>query len=125
MKTIIPITTLLVLLALGYWWLKVSKLPSKGLLASLIIDFIVILIIIITRPFIFSGFDANNIVLYFIYLATAGALFSVPVGSYKDQIVKEGHMPAVLKKILLAYLAYSILLLVLIVLEAFKLRGLF
>lgn len=91
----------------------------------MIIDLLLILAILIIRPFVFDGKDANSVILYIIYLATAGAMFSVPVAALRGQIIKERNMPKELKQVVISYLAFSTLLLVFIVFEAFSLRGLF
>ncbi len=113
----------IILIALGVWWLKASNwhvAMAVGILLGAVLLFT--LGFLITRPFIFGQTDANNIILYGIYLITAGALFFVPVTEFKDELMK-GKTPPVIKQIFLSYLAYSVILLVLIAIEAFRIRG--
>ena len=113
----------IILIALGVWWLKVSNwrvAMAVGILLGA--GLIFTLGFLITRPFIFGQTDANNIILYGIYLITAGALFFIPVTEFKDELLK-GKTRTVIKQILLSYLAYSVILLVLIAVEAFRIRG--
>ncbi|KKM63213.1 hypothetical protein LCGC14_1513750 [marine sediment metagenome] len=113
----------IILVALAVWWLQASNwhvATAVGILLGAV--FIFTLGFLITRPFTFGQTDANNIILYGIYLITAGALFFIPVTEFKDELLK-GKMPVIIKQVLFSYLAYSAILLVLIVVEAFKIRG--
>jgi len=113
----------IILVALAVWWFQASNwhvATAVGILLGAV--FIFTLGFLITRPFTFGQTDANNIILYGIYLITAGALFFIPVTEFKDELLK-GKMPVIIKQVLFSYLAYSAILLVLIVVEAFKIRG--
>lgn len=94
---------------------------SFGLYIVLALDLLLILMFNITRPFVFSSKDANNLILYGAYLATAGALFSILTNVFKKEIFS-GEMPSAVKSILIWYLLYSALLLILISIEAYGLR---
>lgn len=119
----ISIIFFLLLIAFSLWVLQVCQWNvSIGLLIVLVLTFIVVVALLITRPFVFSGKDANNIILYGTYLLSSGALFSIPIDTFKEQIFA-GKMPAIVKKILIYYLTYSIILLILITIEALKLKS--
>ena len=113
----------IILIALAVWWLQASNwhvATAVGILLGAVLIFT--LGFLITRPFAFGQTDANNIILYGIYLITAGALFFIPITEHKDELMK-GKMPVIIKQVLFSYLAYSAILLVLIIIEAFKIRG--
>jgi len=113
----------IIFIALGVWWLQASNWHVDMVLRILVgLVLILTLGFLITRPFTFGQTDANNIIFYSIYIITTGALFIIPVTEFMDELMK-GKMPTVLKQILLSYLAYSVILLVLIAVEAFRIRG--
>lgn len=123
MEIFLSILFFLILLILGYWWLQASswKVPT-AVTILLALDVIVIIGFLIVRPFIFGDVDANNIILYGIYLITAGALFFIPVTAHQEQILK-GKMPSVVKQILVSYLIFSAIILIFITVEAFRIRS--
>lgn len=113
----------LILLAFSFFTFKESDWKiTDGLKVMLAITFIGTLYVISARPFIFDGKDANNLILGGIYLMIAGAIFSIPIAVFIEDVLK-GIIPPKLKKVIIFYISYSLITLIYIILEAMSYKS--